>query len=109
MQNIPFSLAAPGMVLAKEVKNIENPDGPPMCGKGVALTESLISRLGKMGIQSLTVEGHPVNMEGEATAEEMLAALDKRFRKVQEDALMQKLKEIYRRHIIRSMGDENGQ
>ena len=103
MQNIPLSLAAPGMVLAKEIKADDNPASPPICGKGVSLTGPLISRLTQMGVQSVTVEGHPVKLEGEASLEEMLAVLDKRFAKVQADPLMMKLKEIYRSNLMRSM------
>ncbi len=60
MQKIPMALVLPGMVLAQDIKNEDNPDGPPLCGKGVHLTEALISRLQRMDIQSITVEGHPV-------------------------------------------------
>jgi len=93
------------MVLAREIKNPENPDGPPVCGKGVALTESLIERLGQKGIASVTVEGHPVRIEGEKTLDEMLAAIDRRFRKVEGDPVMMKLREIYRQQTIRARGD----
>lgn len=105
MQNIPFSLATPEMVLGKEVKRPDKPDGPPICGRGVVLTDTLIERLKGMGIQSITVEGHPVSVEGEASLEEMLAALDNRFRRVEGDPLTMKLKAIYKKQIIRSMGD----
>ncbi len=104
MQKIPIVLATPGMVLALDIRNADNPDGPPLCGKGVTLTESLIQRLQRMGVQSLTVEGHPVKMGGEKTLEEELAVLDKRFEKVSDDPLMKKLKEMYRVRIIKSEG-----
>lgn len=103
MQKIPLSLAMPGMVLAKEVRKEDNDVSPPICGKGIVLTESLLSRLEKMGIQALSVEGHPVEMEGDETLDELLKALDKRFSKVMDDPLMIKLKDIYREHIIQSM------
>jgi len=109
VQNIPISLAAAGMVLAKEIKADDNPARPPICGKGVTLTDSLLSRLTSMGIQSVIVEGHPVRIEGEKTLEETLNILDKRFAKVSDDPLMQKLREIYRKQIIRSMGEADGQ
>ncbi len=102
MQKIPMALAIPGMVLAQDIKNVDNPDGPPLCGKGVALTEALIERLKKMDIQSLTVEGHPVKTGGEKTLDEELASLDRRFKKVSDDPLMKHLKEIYRAKIIKS-------
>jgi len=104
MQTIPFKLALPGMVLAREIKNPENPEGPPVCGKGVALTESLIERLGQKGVASVTVEGHPVKIEGEQTLDELLAALDRRFRKVEGDPVMMRLKELFRQLTIRARG-----
>jgi len=105
MQKIPISLAQSGMMLAKDVVRAENPNGPPICGKGVELTDSLIDRLRNMGIQSVTVQGHPVWMEGDKTLDEMLKDLDRRFSRVADDPLTGKLKNIYRDHIIRSMGE----
>jgi hypothetical protein len=106
MQKIPMVLAVPGMVLAQDIKNEDNPEGPPLCGKGVSLTGALISRLNKMGIQSLAIEGHPVNMGAEKSLEEELKSLDRRFKKVDDDPIMKKLKETYRIRIIKSAGDD---
>jgi hypothetical protein len=49
-----------------------------------------------------------VKVEGEPTLEQMLQALDRRFRRVEDDALMMKIKELYRRQIRRSMGESDG-
>jgi len=103
MQRIPIYQSKPGMVLAKEVRKEDDEISPPICGKGIVLTESLLSRLERMGIQALSVEGHPVKMEGDKPVEELLAALDKRFSKVMDDPLMIKLKDIYKENIIKSM------
>ena len=108
MQKIPIALAAPGMVLAQDIKSSKDPAAMTVCGKGVQLKESLIDRLREMGVQTLTVEGHPVKMEGEASLEDMLAALDRRFIRVSDDPLMIKVREMYRQHIKRSMGDAGG-
>jgi hypothetical protein len=102
MQKIPLTLAASGMILAQDIKNPDNPEGPPLCGKGVTLTDSLLDRLQRMGIQSIAVEGHPVNIEGEKSLEEELEILDRRFRKVTDDPLMNKLREMYRIQLINS-------
>lgn len=106
MQRIPISLATPGMVVARPIPNADDPGGMPLCGPGLTLTESLIERLRDRGVQALTVEGHPVTFEGEPTLDEQLAALDRRFRRVEEDSLMKKIKELYRRQIIRAHGGE---
>jgi hypothetical protein len=108
VQNIPITLAAEGMVVAKEIRSSEDPGSMTICGKGVRLTDSLIDRLRSMGIQSVTVEGHPVKAEGEATVEDMLAALDRRFSRVLDDPLMLSLKAMYRRQILRAMGETDG-
>jgi hypothetical protein len=108
MQNIPISLAVPGMILAKEIKSSDDPASMTICGKAVTLTESLIERLQRMGIQSVTVEGHPVNVEGEATLDQMLSSLESRFRRVEGDPLMMRVKEMYRKQILRSMGEPGG-
>lgn len=103
MQKIPISLAEAGMVLAKDVRKDDDSTSPPICGKGVVLTDALISRLDRMGIQALAVEGHPVKMEGDLTLDEMLKALEKRFSKVTDDPLMVKIKEAYGEHFVQSM------
>jgi len=79
-----------------------------LCGKGVRLTDSLISRLHQLGIESVVVEGHPVKMEGEVTLEQMLEALDRRFSRWTDDPLMMKVKQIYRKRLMESMGEETG-
>jgi hypothetical protein len=108
MQNIPISLAAAGMVIAREIKVAGDATGRVLCGKGVRLTDSLISRLRQLGIESVVVEGHPVKMEGEVTLEQMLEALDRRFSRLTNDPLMMKVKKIYRKRLIESMGEETG-
>jgi len=108
MQNIPLALVKIGMVVAEEIKNSENPASMTICGKGVKLTESLIKRLNQMGIQTITVEGRPVKVEGETTQEEMLQGLDQRFRRVEDDPLMMKIKTLYRKNIQKKMGEPDG-
>jgi hypothetical protein len=104
MQVIPIQLSADGMVVAKDIC-----DGSRvLCGKGVKLTEPLIHRLKKMGIESIAVEGHPVKLDGEESLDDMLEALEKRFRRVSGDPLMMKIKDLFCQRILRSMGEESG-
>lgn len=105
MQKISLSQALPGMALDREVHRPANPDGVPICGRGVILTEELIDRLQKLGVQTVTVEGNPLGVDGGKVLMDMLAQLDKRFKKVESKPLMMKLKDIYRKRIIRSMGE----
>jgi len=69
------------MILAKEILN---PDGMVLCGAGTALSESLIERLTSMDVVDVTVEGHPVNVEGEKTLREELEEVDLRFKRVED-------------------------
>ena len=108
MQTIPIAKAEAEMVLAKDVKRPDNPNGPTLCGKGVPLTSSIILRLRALEIQTLTVEGHPVWMDGDISLDEQLEALERRFKKVANNPLMSKLKDIYRAQILRSMGESDG-
>ena len=103
MQKIPFELVKPGMVLGKDVLRpaLDNP--VPICVQGTSLTDVLIKRLRDLGVQSVIVEGHPVIIEGEATLEEKLEKLDRRFHRVQHDSTMQKIKEMFQQYLIRSM------
>lgn len=103
MQTIPIALAAPDMVLAREVKRADNPQGPPICGKGTVITAALLERLRNLGVKTLTVEGRPVELEGEKTLDDMLADLDRRFSKVEGNPLMQRLRELFRAGIVRSV------
>ncbi len=108
MQRIPIMLALPGMVLAREICRQDGACGPPICGKGMTLTLSFIERLKKMGVQTITVEGNPVQVEGGRTPEDLLRDLDRRFRKVAADPLTGKLKEIYRELYTKASGEQSG-
>ena len=108
MQKIPLMLAAPGMVLARDVFRNDSPSGMPICGKETVLTDSLIARLEQLDVQSVYVDGHPVWQEGERTLEDMLHELDRRFEKVRQDPLTGKLYEIHVCYLKRSMGEDVG-
>ncbi len=101
-------LALPGMVLARDICREDAVAGPPICGKGMTLTVSLIERLKRMGVQTIIVEGRPVRMEDDKTQEELLDDLDRRFRKVADDPLTGNLKEIYRAYIAKASGEQSG-
>jgi hypothetical protein len=104
MQKIPMALAEAEMVLARDIFRDDSSGGPPICGKGITLTESLIERLKKMGVKTIIVEGHPVRMNGDKNPEEILLALDRRFKKVADDPLTCCLKNIYRKYYVKSSG-----
>jgi hypothetical protein len=65
-------------------------------------------RLRNMGVQTVTVEGHPLVIEGEKTLAEMLADLDSRFSRVANNARMDYLKGLFMEQIQREMGEPDG-
>jgi len=105
MQKIPLTTATPDMVLGRDIFRDDNASGPPICGRGIKLTSSLIDRLKRMGVQSITVEGNPIRMAGDRSPEEILQALDERFRKVEGDPLTVRLKNVYRQFYAKIPGE----
>lgn len=81
MQRILMAQAGPGMILAKEILN---PEGLVLCGAGTELSPALIERLLSLDIVDVTVEGHPVHIEGEKTLQEELQEVDLRFQRVED-------------------------
>jgi sugar phosphate isomerase/epimerase len=97
VQQILSLQAAEGMVLAKEVMTAE---GRVLCGKGTVLTGTIIERIRKMGIGNITVEGHPVPVEGEKSLEEELRDVEERFSRVKHvPPLMYVKKKIMQRKV----------
>jgi hypothetical protein len=104
MQKIPLTLATPEMILARDIHREDNPAGPPICGKGVKLTASLIERLKKIEVQSVFVEGKLMGQAVSKSPEDLMSDLDKRFSKVEDDPLTARLKNIYRQHYEKVAG-----
>lgn len=98
MQKVPIDLVKPGMILAKPVINEK---GMPLCAEGTELNANLIERLKKMNIGTVTLKGHPVDFGvDEKTTEEKMQELDARFIKVEDDPIMDKLKEAIASAIV---------
>jgi len=97
VQQILSMQAAEGMVLGKDVLTS---DGRVLCGKGTSLTTTIIERIRKMDISYITVEGHPVQVEGEKTLEQELRDIEKRFSRVKHvSPLMYIKKKIMQRKV----------
>lgn len=91
MQRVPIHLVKPGMILARPVINEK---GMPLCAEGTELNATIIDRLKKMGIDMLTLKGHPVDLgRDEKTSEEKVREMMARFGRVTGEPVMDKLKE----------------
>lgn len=107
MQKIPLNNAKPGMVLARDIFRGDSPIGIPVCGKDTELTDSLIARFANMDITTLYVAGHPVWEEGGQSIDDYMRKLDNRFSKTLQEPLNVMLHNIYKKHLIKSMGGES--
>ncbi len=99
MQRILLAQAGEGMILAKEILN---PEGMVLCGAGTSLSPALIERLVNMDVVDITVEGHPVNIEGEKTLQEELQEIDMRFQRVEDIAPLMYLKKRIQAKLVAS-------
>ncbi len=100
MQKIPIDKAGPGMVLEKPVLR---DNGLVLVAPGTELTPSLLHRLKSMDVEWITVQGHPVDMEGMGTKsyQERIQDLDHMFRQYDRDDWMMKVKEVAKRFFQR--------
>jgi hypothetical protein len=97
VQRLPLKLAAPGMILAREITTQE---GQVLCGTGTELTAQLLQRISKSGIHSVTVDGHPVRLPGEESLGERIKGLEDRFSKVKDDPVLRALMKVIAEHWI---------
>jgi len=104
MQKIQLIYAKPGMILARDIFRGDSPIGIPICGKGTELTDALIARFENMDVHTIYVEGHPIHEEGESSLDDLRLKLDSRFSKTLQEPLNVMLHDIYKAHLIKSMG-----
>ncbi len=99
MQKIPLNLAKPGMKLAKSVLK---DNSIVIVAEGAELNESLLFRLENMKVETITVEGNPVQLAGMGagtSAAERLKRLDHLFRRQGGDEWMVRVKKFLRHYF----------
>ena len=79
----------------RTAREVRDEKGRVLCPAGTVFTPELLERLGKMGVDYVTVEGHPVEFSWEKSLEEELAALERRFSAARHPFLLE-LKEVLR-------------
>jgi hypothetical protein len=87
----------PGMVLAKPVMNSS---GMVIVGAGLTLDDAVIDRLTQLGKEAIYVEGTPVLDVARSLAEQE-RELHHRFRKVQADGRLMKIRDAIKAHLRR--------
>ena len=93
MPKVLISKLKPGMKLAKPVRN---ESGMILLGENTELSDSLIERLEKMNIESVSIIAEAQN---EKPPEELLSELDKRFKKTADAPHMALLKRLFEEQI----------
>ena len=92
MQNVTLDPAAAGKKLAKPVTDKR---GTILYDAGAVLTVDIIARLSEMGIEQITIEENPqLGAEVEKSLSQQVKELNARFRYVEEDPLMGKIKNL---------------
>lgn len=92
MQKIPLELAKAGMVLAKPVLRS---NGLVLIGENAELSDAIIARLKQMDIDTVVVQGNPLDLEGVGSGtpyNRILDRMDHLFRKYEADQEMMLVK-----------------
>ena len=93
MPKLYLSELKPGLILLKPVTNTA---GLVLLSEGVELNEELIERLHRMEVESVYVRG---DNRPDRPQEELLAELDARFSRTENEPQMAALKRLFQEHI----------
>lgn len=102
MENIPLKCARARMILAEDIYRPNGAANLPIARKGSALTQGLIERLETLGVQSVAVEQDPVYEKEEGALQDARNELTYRFKPVEGNPRMMKIKAIYDKRLIDS-------
>ena len=100
MRRVVIEELTSGMILAKPVTNTA---GMVVLPSGTALDEATLSRLQRLELISVFIEGE-AGEDGGKTLTELEAELDHRFRLVSHDPVQQQLLEAIRLHLRTTHG-----
>lgn len=106
MQRIPVKLARAGMTLAKP---IHKDNGMVLLAEGTELSDSLVERIPAMGVDSIVVQGHPVDMDGLAggtSHAKRVERMDHLFRRHTDDPWMMKLKKVFKGYFTMKAAEQ---
>ena len=93
MPKFPIDKLKPGMKLSRP---LVSKGGMVLLGEGTELTEKWIDRIADMDVDGIFIDGPSEQSE---PLEESLAKLNARFRSVEREPYMGKLKQIVKNHI----------
>ena len=105
MKRVVIEELTPGMILAKPVTNNT---GLVVLPLGAELDEATLTRLQRLGLTSVYVEGDAGDASGKTLAE-LEAELDHRFRRVIDDPIQCQIREAIRLQLRTSHGVPDNQ
>ncbi|ABM28180.1 hypothetical protein [Nitratidesulfovibrio vulgaris] len=108
MQKLTLEQAAPGMRLARPV---QRPDGVPLVGEGVELTDIMLERFATAGVAEIYVEGNPVPVDDGSGVDfaRIAGRLEHLFRKHGEDRFMATMHQFLMRRFSSKARETAGQ
>lgn len=96
MKIVSITQAKPGEKVARDLRGA---DGRMILAKGTVLTDSIISRLARLNIRQMAVEGQtsaaPVNIPAK------LAALEHRFKGHEKDPFMMEMHRLVKERLVK--------
>jgi hypothetical protein len=94
MSYVPINEIQPGTPLAEPLLNTE---GSLILNRGTLLTESILNRLRRIGIETLSISTDPHTLEKEN--QELLNAVEERFKGMENNPFLQELKRLALEHL----------
>ncbi len=104
MPNIPIAIAKPGMVLSKPV--MRGQSSIAIAGEGVVLTQEYIDRFKTSSVTMISVLGPVPGMEESLDLKKLLAGLDDKFKRYDDDKFMSGMRLLAKQYFQRKLEEQ---
>ena len=103
MPNIPISMAQPGMVLSKPV--MRGQSSVAIAGEGMVLTQEYIDRFKTSSVTVVSVRGPVPGMEEALDFKKLLASIDDKFKRYNDDKFMSGMRLLAKQYFQRKVDE----
>ena len=104
MPNIPISMAQPGMVLSKPV--MRGQSSVAIAGEGMVPTQEYIDRFKTSSVTVISVRGPVPGMEEALDFKKLLASIDDKFHRYNDDKFMSGMRLLARQYFQRKVDEQ---
>ena len=104
MPNIPISMAQPGMVLSKPV--MRGQSSVAIAGEGMVLTQEYIDRFKTSSVTVISVRGPVPGMEESLDFKKLLAYIDDKFSRYNDDKFMSGMRLLAKQYFQRKLNEQ---